>query len=144
MCLATVTPMMFRRETCKIEQANGYLAMKGSIRGTEDHHEFHQHKTGHSGVDYSKFFYSPLRQVGTHVWRLSQYLKQHRIDTWIQGVVFFSHPEAEVNVKSQHIPVFSYQGGEESLLHYIVHFGSHGLSEHRQRDIVALIVSTFS
>lgn len=116
--------------------------LNGSITGGGDDHELFQHKVGRAGGRYGKSFYNPVKQVGTHVYRLSQFLKEHQIPTWVDGIVFFSNPEAQVHVKSEKTPVFSYREGPHRLLDYMVNHKGKGLSGERQADVVRLITST--
>ncbi|MCM3412836.1 MULTISPECIES: nuclease-related domain-containing protein [Bacillaceae] len=52
--------------------------------------------------------YNPISQVGTHVFRLSNFLKEKGINTWIQGCVYFNHFEGKVHLQDDRIPVFSH------------------------------------
>lgn len=54
---------------------------------------------------YTHKFYNPMKQVGTHVFRLSGFLKQHGIDVWVQGAVFFSNADLDLSGVSK-IPYF--------------------------------------
>lgn len=116
--------------------------LNGIIEGKEEDREFYQHKVGRAGGEYGKPFYNPTKQVGTHVWRVSQFLKEHRIHTWVYGAVFFSNPAARVHVVATKTPVFSYQEGPNRMLDYIVHRDGESLSKEQQQRIVHLVAST--
>lgn len=118
--------------------------LNGVITGNATNQELYQHKTGRAGGQYGKSFYNPVKQVATHVWRVALFLKEHRLQTWVYGVVFFSNQEAHVNVSAPagfETPVFSYREGPQKLLDYIVHSKGNGLSEKRQKEIVQQIMN---
>ncbi|MGF9796371.1 nuclease-related domain-containing protein [Brevibacillus agri] len=113
--------------------------MNGSIVGNESDHQFVQHKIGRRGGEYSKSFYNPVKQVGTHVYRLATYLKKHSLETWVQGVVYFSNPDAEVNVNSGKIPVFSFEDGPNQIVRYVTHHEGETLSTEKVKRIADLL-----
>ena len=93
---------------------NGIFAIEvknrnGRIEGGYDNDRWFQHKTGRGGSDYSSDFYSPVKQVATHVFRLAGFLKKNGIRFFINGAVYFSNPEAVMRIDGQpdKIPVFS-------------------------------------
>ena len=95
---------------------NGVFAIEtknrnGLIEGGYDRERWLQHKVGRRGGEYSAEFYSPVKQVGTHVFRLAGFLKQNGIRFYIMGAVYFSNPEARVRLSGEadKIPVFSSQ-----------------------------------
>lgn len=80
-----------------------------------------QEKIGSKGGLYKNEFYSPLKQVGTHVYRLSSVLKKNGINVWIESCVFFSNPKTVVEVKNLKVPVFSLKNhGSKELIDYII------------------------
>lgn len=94
--------------------------MNGTIVGDEMANQWIQKKVGEGGTQYEKAFYSPMKQVKTHVFRMKQYLQEHKIGNlpWIQGVVFFSNPKAIINVEStEKHPIFHY---EDELIEYLI------------------------
>lgn len=113
--------------------------MNGSIVGNESDHQLVQHKIGRRGGEYSKSFYNPVKQVGTHVYRLATYLKKHSLETWVQGIVYFSNPDAEVNVNSEKIPVFSFEDGPNQIVRYVMDQEGETLSAERTKRIVDLL-----
>ncbi len=72
----------------------------GTIRGDSEEKDWIQEKVGRDGTPYSKSFYSPVKQVSTHVFKLKQYLKDKGIAQvpWIEGVVFFSNEEVILDI----------------------------------------------
>lgn len=82
----------------------------GDITGNIEDHKWVQNKIGRRGTPYSNSIYSPVKQVETHVWRLSQFLKLNGFNAWVTGIVYFSNKEASVNIRgtNDRIPVYSY------------------------------------
>jgi len=82
--------------------------LNGTIRGNYENPQWIQNKIGQKGTPYSKSFYSPVKQVGTHVWRLASLLRENGINIYVNSIVFFSNPEAVVQVTGEgKTPVFS-------------------------------------
>ena len=81
----------------------------GLIEGGYDKDRWLQHKVGRGGGEYSSNFYSPVKQVGTHVFRLAGFLRQNGVRFHIMGAVYFSNSEARVRLSGEpdKIPVFS-------------------------------------
>ena len=93
----------------------------GTIKGTIEDKNWCQYKTGRGGGHYQKEFYNPTKQVATHVYVLSKFLKSKGIDVWVQGLVYFANSEARVQVKTDigH-PLFAASyNGEQELINYI-------------------------
>ncbi len=92
----------------------------GTITADYGAHDWLQVKVGRGGTPYRKTFYSPVKQVGTHVYRLAHYLRENRINTRIEAAVFFSNPKAKLHIvgKPNHIPIFTTATAAQ-LLHYI-------------------------
>lgn len=88
-----------------------------------------------------KKFYSPVKQVGTHVFRLANFLRENKIQLRVESAVFFAKPETQVNVfgDGEHIPVFSaMHSGEEELRRYILN-GTHKISRSDLSRLIALL-----
>ncbi len=82
---------------------------KGSIYGNYESHQWIQHKMGRGGTPYSKEFYSPVKQVGTHIYRLANHLRQYGVRVYVNGLVYFADPDTSVFVDGDNggVPVFS-------------------------------------
>ena len=68
-----------------------------------------------------KTLYNPVKQVATHVYRLSGYMRTNQIKTWIDGCVFFINPNLQLdvtNTQDKDIAVFTCSAGND-LLRYI-------------------------
>ena len=97
--------------------------LNGEIRGTYTSRNWVQRKVGRGGTPYSNEFYSPVKQIGTHIYRLANFLRDNGVFTYVNGAVYFSNIDAEVEVlgESNDIPVFScWNRGEEFLKEYIL------------------------
>ena len=53
--------------------------MNGTIHGGYAQEQWRQDKVGQKGGEYFKNFYSPVKQVGTHTWRLANWLRDRQI-----------------------------------------------------------------
>lgn len=90
----------------------------GRIVGNYTKDKWTQYKIGRKGGEYSAEFYSPVKQVGTHVFRLAGFLRQNSIRAHIDGIVYFANPEAELQISGQpdKISVFC---SDKELLRFI-------------------------
>lgn len=111
----------------------------GTITANYNAHDWQQYKVGRGGTPYTKTFYSPVKQVGTHVYRLAHYLRENHINTRINAAVYFSHPEAKVNVTGtpNNTPVFT-AAETQALFQYIMS-GTAQLTPETVNRIVQLI-----
>ncbi|MBQ9228523.1 MAG: NERD domain-containing protein [Eubacterium sp.] len=111
----------------------------GTIYADYGAHDWTQHKVGRGGTPYSKTFYSPVKQVGTHVYRLAHFLRENRVRTHVSAAVYFSNPEASVNVTGMpnDIPIFTVATSQE-LFQYILS-GNANLSYQTVQHIVQLL-----
>lgn len=78
---------------------NGVFIMEikninGEIQGNIQDKNLVIKKTGKRGGVYYKDMYNPYSQVKTHVYRLSNYMKNNKINTWIDGIVLFKPKES--------------------------------------------------
>ncbi|MBR6391655.1 MAG: NERD domain-containing protein [Eubacterium sp.] len=97
--------------------------VNGEITGYADENEWSQRKVGRGGTTYGKYLKSPVKQVKRNIYHLSELFKKNGIRTYIEGVVFFSSPEADVAyIRSENnIPVFVYSNARgRDMLNYIV------------------------
>lgn len=103
----------------------------GTIIGSYEDKDWLQKKIGRGGTPYESSFYSPVKQVGTHIFRLKNLLKKNDVRVYINGIVYFSNPQADViiNGAPDDVPVFSASnGGNRALLEYILN-GNSNLSD---------------
>lgn len=115
--------------------------MTGKMTGNLADEHWKQIKTGRGGSSYQRQFYNPVKQVGTHVYRLKETLKTSGIHPipWIQGVVYFSNPDAAIHVRTnQQHPVLH---SETELIAYIKDDAQHRESiTIDQRRILSMIL----
>lgn len=134
----------------------------GDIYADLADHDWIQQKTTGGGI-YKKSLYSPAKQVATHAYRLSTFLKSKGIFTWVQGTVFVANTDCnvEITVKDAevNIPVFSVKNiqvlfpdeedfswhgssgfkGETNILKYIAYNKKQTLTDEQVMKIVNLI-----
>lgn len=82
---------------------------RGFIQGDTAAQQLTQITQDRYGNRFSQSFYNPCRQVATHAYRLKSVLKERGLDTWVNTCVFFSNPEACLNITNntnQNCPVF--------------------------------------
>lgn len=114
---------------------------KGEIEGKVEDQYWVQRKVGKGGTPYEKRFYSPVKQVKTHTWKLSQYFKKHGINAWIDSAVYFSNEDAVVNIfglSESQVPVYSYYESDD-LIDFVTMKKKKTLSESEIQKIVALL-----
>lgn len=89
----------------------------GNIIGDFENIYWTQHKVGRGGTHYSKEIYSPVKQVGTHIYRLANYLRQNGIYTYVEGMVYFTNPSCVVQTTGNNtITVYSSFNNDEDRL----------------------------
>jgi len=94
--------------------------MKGDIYG--NHIEKFWTKKKHRGNNiYEDEFYSPVKQVSTHVYRLANFLRKKGVDVFVEGVVYFANPEAVLHIydSDDGISVLSVSQGRDVLVKHI-------------------------
>lgn len=82
---------------------------RGFIQGDTAAQQLTQITQDRYGNRFSQSFYNPCRQVATHAYRLKFVLKERGLDIWVNTCVFFSNPEACLNITNntnQNCPVF--------------------------------------
>ena len=79
----------------------------GTVVGGYNKDKWTQHKIGQKGGEYSSDFYSPVKQVSTHIFRLAGFLRQNDIRAHIDGAVYFANEDAEIQISgnADKIPV---------------------------------------
>lgn len=113
----------------------------GTVTGRYSDQNFTQHKVGQKGTPYTNQFYNPIKQVSTHVFRLSGVLKEYGIKSWIQGIVYFSNPETTVEVSYDSVPVFaeSDRGGSEVCSYILTYPAKRRLTPVEVQKIVGVL-----
>lgn len=113
--------------------------MKGNILGDCASRQWSQIKIDQYDIEHQKEFYSPIKQVGTHIYRLANYLRDNRIFTHINGAVYFANRQTRVhlNGKENDIPVFTYKS-TNALINYITS-GEEALNNKQIEKIISLL-----
>lgn len=96
--------------------------LKGTVVGEAEEKYWTLCKVGRQGTPYSKEFYSPVKQVGTHVYRLANFLRSNGANIRVESAVYFSHPETAVQLNGtpKNTPIFWEQSnGAAQLRQYI-------------------------
>ncbi len=115
--------------------------INGYIYGSEKDDQITQLKVGRKGGEYSKTMYNPIKQVNTHVHRLSQYLKQNGMNSIVQGIVFFTNIETSVTLNSKNMPVFSAKNdGDREIINYIQDYNKNNISSFEKQKIEQLLL----
>jgi len=107
----------------------------GLIAGEAHSKTLTQTKISPGNNEYTNSMANPIRQVGTHVYRLSNYLRRHNINVFIQGVVFFSNSNSTIDIKIDKIPVFN---RPDALMDFL-NSGTRKISTGTQMQIVNAI-----
>ena len=112
----------------------------GHIQGSFEQHQWIQYKTGRRGGQYSKEFYNPVKQVGTHTYRLAHYLRDRGCNVHVDSMVFFTNPMASVQVYGTpgRIPVYAGQQGAELIFRQILS-GNANLTPNQIQQICNLL-----
>lgn len=112
----------------------------GNIMGDLEDIYWTQHKVGRGGTPYAKEMYSPVKQVGTHIYRLANYLRQNGINTYIEGMVYFTNASCVVRTTGNGtIPVYSNFDSDEGRLCKRILSGDHNLDLRSIKHICELI-----
>lgn len=92
--------------------------INGKVEGSYTKERWRQHKIGHKGGEYSAEFYSPVKQVATHIFRLAGFLRQNGAPVFVNGIVYFVNEDTELEISgaADRIPVLQ---GEKNLIRYI-------------------------
>lgn len=116
--------------------------LNGNIQGEFDSHQWIQYKIGRRGGQYSKNFYSPVKQVGTHTYRLAHFLRDRGCNVHVDAMVFFTNPNASVQVYGTpgKIPVYAGQTGAELIFKQILS-GNANLTQNQINQICNLLNS---
>jgi Nuclease-related domain. len=122
---------------CEIKNING------TISGEANDTNLIQKKVSKNGGQFSKEIYNPIKQVSTHVYRLSSVLKNNGYNLWLQGTVLFINPETEVLINNQGtIPVFSSKDGKQEIIDYMLSVGNNQMPL-KDREKIIDIISQF-
>lgn len=112
----------------------------GHIVGDFNDKYWIQHKMGRGGTPYENTLYSPAKQVGTHIYRLANYLKQSGINIYIEGMVYFTNIDCWLTLTgNSSISVYSSSNGDEERICRQILSGNHDLDVRSVKRICELI-----
>ena len=117
---------------------------KGTVFGNIDDKKWYLQKVGRGGTVYrGNDFYNPVKQVGTHVFRLARLIRDAGFNNvYIDGMVFFTNPECKLILKgeSEKIPIYTFsENGPHALLSAIVD-GKHKLKSDTVKGLCDLMI----
>jgi len=114
--------------------------MNGLIEGNADNAQLTQHKTGRKGGKYSKRIRNPLKQLGGQVYHLSNFLKYYNANVWVNGLLYFSNPDAREAIRGSNYPIFTLSDGAHALRDFIIKNEQHtSLSQTEINHVVNLL-----
>lgn len=113
--------------------------MKGTIYGNYEDRYWLQDKIDQYNIEHRKEFYSPVKQIGTHIYRLANFLRNNKIFTHINGAVYFTNPAAKLSIGGEpdDIPIYTYRS-TQALIDYIMS-GTANLSDSTIQKIIQLL-----
>jgi len=94
-------------------------AYVGRVIGEMTAQDWVKFKDTPDGAVDRKTFYNPARQVGTHIYRLANYLRSNGADVYVRGIVYFSEPDCTLSISGVDSSVTIYSlasGGDEQML----------------------------
>ena len=99
-----------------------------------------QHKVGRGGTPYTDKMYNPVKQVGTQIYCLANYLRQNGVNTYIEGMVYFANITCLVSLTgNSDISVYSSSDSDEDRLCRRILSGNHNLDLRSINHICKLI-----
>lgn len=99
-----------------------------------------QHKVGRGGTPYTDEMYNPVKQVGTQIYCLANYLRQNGVNTYIQGMVYFANKSCFLSLTGDSdIFVYSSSDNDEERLCGRILSGNHNLDFRTINHICKLI-----
>lgn len=112
----------------------------GHIVGDSKDIYWTQHKVGRGGTPYTNKVYNPVRQVGTHIYCLANYLRLNGVNTYVEGMVFFVNKDCMVSLTGDStISVYSASDSDEDRLCGQILSGDHILHCRNVNRICELI-----
>ncbi|MDM8533886.1 nuclease-related domain-containing protein, partial [Clostridiaceae bacterium HSG29] len=96
-------------------------SLRGNITGKFDDKYLMKTKKSKAGNEYNKKVYNPIKQVSTHVYKLSTILKENGVNKWIKGIVLFSNKDLKVNIEMGDNTVNIFESVDE-VIRYILNY----------------------
>src|SRR6056297_503708 len=115
--------------------------IKGIIKGHANDQYLIQHKKTKYNT-YENKFYNPLKQVSTHVYKLSKYLKDNNTNYWIEGYVYFPKRHSKIHVQNNE-RIYS-KKGKHSLLKHIRHYQGKNKISLKKQEVVGELIEKYA
>ncbi|MCX7981505.1 MAG: NERD domain-containing protein [Syntrophales bacterium] len=114
---------------------------KGRIVGSEEERQWTIYKIGRGGSPYTSTMRNPIKQIKRQIWVLSKFLKEQGHEVWIDGVVYFSNPDSDVEFSgTPSVPIFIVNHG--GLTNYILsHRSRHPVKNLDMDKVVHTLIS---
>lgn len=116
---------------------------KGEISGDYSDSSLYRTKTSSGGVERSDYISNPVKQVNAHTYRLANFLREKKIDVFVQPMVCFAHPQTVVdidNVPRKGVKIFSGYTVIDDMCHFIKSYtGRQNIDKNTRDKIVSLI-----
>lgn len=88
-----------------------------------------QHKIGRGGTPYIAEMYNPVKQVGTQIYCLANYLRQNGVNAYVEGMVYFANKTCSLSLTgNSDISVYSSVDSDEDRLCRRILSGNHVLN----------------
>ena len=119
----------------EVKNHNGHI--EGDLRDIY----WTQHKIGRGGTPYTNEMYNPVKQVGTQIYCLANYLRQNGVNTYIEGMVYFTNNTCFLSLTGNSvISVYSSSDSDEDRLCRRILLGNHNLDS-RNINLICKLIS---
>jgi len=89
------------------------------IVGSEEENKWEIHKVGRKGTPYTSSMRNPIKQIKGQIWVLNNFAKERGHRIWIEGIVFFSNPNCNLEFSgTPTIPIYQYSGLTDHIQSY--------------------------
>ena len=111
---------------------------RGIIIGNGESKYLTKIKKSKSGNEYKKKIYNPIKQINTHIYKLSKILRNSGVNLWIDGIVLFSNKDSIVKIDSDSVLIIQSENCDE-LISFIKKRKNNVLSKSNIEKIVDII-----
>lgn len=111
---------------------------KGQITCGESLSSWPVYRTGRRGTPYTKSMRNPIRQLEDFVRLLAEHLKARDARVWVQGLVVFTNPEADLYVPYESSVPILRPGDVEDYLGNFPKRGSEAAAQRATQELISL------